>query len=326
MFRDFIRNFYFGTVFFWAQGRLLMKEAVAFAPGHVTGFFQILDNEINRLESGSRGAGVSIKKGVLTRVKVEEASDLSFNIKINGEVAEGAVVSETVLKMFFSKIGKASYNVSVFHEVSVPIGCGLGSSGAAALSLGLALNKVFSLGFSFMEVAQMAHLAEIECKTGLGSVIAETFGGFEVRVKAGAPGFGEVRRIPIDDGYRMVFLNFGHLSTQRFLSDERFRRRINELGGDCVDKLVLKPSPELFMRLSRAFAEHVGLISEKIRRVLDETDKLGIVCSMPMFGEAVFTLVKEDLVDKVLNVFRRHAESEGSIIVSEIDFEGARLL
>lgn len=303
-----------------------MGEAVAFAPGHVTGFFQILDQEMNPLLKGSRGAGVSIKKGVLTRVRVEEASKMSFNVKMNGEDAENARVSETVLKMFFSKIGKTSFKVSVSHEVSVPIGCGLGSSGAAALSLSLALNKAFSLGSSLLEVAQMAHLAEIKCKTGLGSVIAETFGGFEVRVKAGAPGFGEVRRIPLNDEYRLVFLNFGHMSTQRFLSNRGFRRRINELGGDYVDMLVSQPSPELFMRLSRAFAEHVGLISQKVRKVLNETDKLGIVCSMPMFGEAVFTLVKEDMVDKVVNVFLGHAKSERSILVSEIDFEGARLL
>jgi pantoate kinase len=303
-----------------------MKEAVAFSPAHLTGFFQILDQEMNPLQRGSRGAGFSIKKGVLTKVKVEKASETSFNIKVNGEDAKSARVSETVLQMFLSKVKENSYRVSISHEVAVPVGCGLGSSGAAALSLSLALNEVFSLGLSRLEVAQIAHLAEIACKTGLGTVIAETFGGFEIRVRAGAPGFGEVKSMPLNADYKMVFLSFGPLSTNKFLSDESFRRRINELGGEYVDKLVLQPSPELFMRLCRGFAEHVGLISERVRNVLNETDKLGVVCSMPMFGEAVFTLAKKDLVNTIVKVFRRHADSEQNVLVSEIDFEGARLL
>jgi len=303
-----------------------MKEAVAFSPAHLTGFFQILDQEMNPLQRGSRGAGFSIKKGVLTKVKVEEASETSFNIKVNGEDVKSARVSETVLQMFLSKVKENSYGVSISHEVAVPVGCGLGSSGAAALSLSLALNEVFSLGLSRVEVAQIAHLAEIECKTGLGTVIAETFGGFEIRVRAGAPGFGEVKSMPLNGDYKMVFLNFGPLSTNKFLSDESFRRRINELGGEYVDKLVLQPSPDLFMRLCRDFAEHVGLISERVRNVLNETDRLGVVCSMPMFGEAVFTLAKKDLVNTIVKVFRRHADSEQNVLVSEIDFEGARLL
>ena len=70
-----------------------------------------------------------------------------------------------------------NFEIIVEHHVEVPLGAGFGTSGAAALSLALALNEALSLGLSKIEAAQLAHVAEVECKTGLGTVIAETFGG-----------------------------------------------------------------------------------------------------------------------------------------------------
>jgi len=77
------------------------------------------------------------------------------------------------------------FEIIIKHSINVPIGAGFGTSGAAALSLALALNEVFDLGMSKIEAAQLAHIAEVECKTGLGTVAAETFGGLEIRVKPG---------------------------------------------------------------------------------------------------------------------------------------------
>jgi hypothetical protein len=47
---------------------------------------------------------------------------------------------------------------------------------------------------------------------------------------------------------------------------------------------------------------------------------------MNMFGECLFSLVRRDGVKELLEIFGRHAPSEDSIIVAEIDHEGARLL
>ena len=303
-----------------------MKTSAAFAPCHITGLFQIFDKPANPLYAGSKGAGFSISKGVKTTVKAEKAAKWSVKIKVNGSNVDSAEVSEKVLNIFrsmFPEIGE--HEVLVEHEVEAPIGAGFGTSGAAALSLALALNDAFNLGMSKIKAAQLAHTAEVECKTGLGTVIAETFGGVEIRIKPGAPGIGEIRQIPVSKGYVVACLNFGSLSTKEFLTDTNVRGRINEFGGKLVDKLAEEPNVTNLMTFSRRFAEHVGLITKKVRNVLDEADSESFICSMPMFGESAFTLVKRESLERLLKTFRKHG-SDGQIMVSEIDFEGARLL
>lgn len=304
------------------------KTATAFSPGHITGFFQICDGPVDPLLRGSRGAGLSISRGVKTRVNVKKSSKTSIKIRINGHKVSSACVSERVVHSFLSYISpNGNYEVLVEHQVDIPIGAGFGSSGAGALSLALALNEVFHTDLSKIEVAQIAHAAEVKCKTGLGTVIAETFGGIEIRTKPGAPGIGEIKHIPIKNNYVVVCLCFGPLPTGKFLSDKEIRRRIIEFGGKLTDELAENPNIDKFMEFSRKFAENVGLITGKLRKVLDETDAVGLVCSMPMFGESIFSLIKQEFIEDLLKIFRNHASrGRGSIIISEIDFKGARLL
>ncbi|MFQ6073681.1 MAG: pantoate kinase [Candidatus Bathyarchaeia archaeon] len=302
-----------------------MKEAEAFSPGHITGFFQMCDQPNDPLLKGSRGAGVSIARGVTTKVWVEESAKTSVEIMMNGDVTNSALVSEHVAEAFLSRTG-GSYKVHVEHDVKVPIGCGFGSSGAGALSLALALNEALNLKLSRLEAAQIAHIAEVECKTGLGTVIAETFGGLEIRVKSGAPIVGKIKSIPIRDGYVVACLSFGPINTSEVLADEVFRQRINEYGGNLVDELVRHPTLGNFIEFSRRFAEHTGLISKRLRAVLEEADSAGLTCSMAMLGETVFTIVRRDQVEEVHKIFNKHAPSERDVIIAEIDFEGARLL
>jgi pantoate kinase len=303
-----------------------MKKARAFAPCHITGVFQIFDEGRDALHVGSRGAGVSLSRGVETTVEVEESARDSVRISVNGLVSDSARVSNRVVNIFarrFRKVGTS--DIIVNHRVGVPVGAGLGSSGAAALSLALALNEASGSRLSTTEAAQVAHVAEVECKTGLGTVIAEALGGLEVRVKAGAPGIGEIRRVPILKGMGVACLVFGPLSTRKCLTDESIRKRINDFGGKMVDALGESPTAQDFMKTSRRFAEHVGLITDRMRTVLNETDETGVVCSMPMFGECVFTMAERPDLKKVLQVFQEHAQ-QGVLIVSEVDREGARLL
>jgi len=303
-----------------------MKEVRAFSPCHITGFFQIFENSANSLYTGSRGAGVSLSRGVETTVKAEKALKNSLQVKINGFASNSAEVSKHVVDAFLSQFKETeNFAIVVEHHVEVPIESGFGTSGAAALSIALALDEVFGLGMSKIEAGQLAHIAEVECKTGLGTAIAETFGGVEIRVKPGAPGIGEVKHIPVSKDDVVACLTFGPLSTKKFLTDEETRRRINESGGKLVDKIIEEPNVTNFLKSSRQFAENVGLITEKIQRVLNAADDAGFVCSMPMFGEAVFTLIERESLEELLKVFHAYASDE-RIIVSEIDFEGARIL
>jgi len=301
-----------------------MKEASAFSPGHLTGFFQICDYDENPLKKGSRGSGFSIPLGVNTTVRVEPAECISTKITINGEATLEAFVSENVANRMLSKLDSL-YEVSVEHDIKTPLGAGFGSSGGGALSLALALNEALDLGMSSVDAAQVAHLAEIECKTGLGTVIAEFTGGFGALIKPGAPGIGETVNFNHNTELRAVYLPFGPIPTKEALSDELLRHRINELGGKFVDEIHKDPSPVLFMDLSRRFAEHVGLITPRLRAVLDKTDEASIPCSMAMFGEVLFSLVEEDQVLKLVEVLRE-AAPEQKVIVTWIEAKGAHLI
>ncbi len=302
-----------------------MGESAAFSPGHITGIFRIHDKPEDPLKKGSWGAGVSLAKGVTTTVNTRNSSRNSFQIRINGKTTKSAKVSERVINDFLSHTKKKS-RIIVDHDVKIPIGSGFGSSGAGALGLALAVNEALSCEFSHIEAVQIAHIAEVECKTGLGTVIAEASGGLEIRTKPGGPGVGELRNIPVKNDYAVACLSFGPISTGEVLTSEKFRQRINEFGGELLDRLIAEPKPHLFMDLSRKFAEHVGLISPRIKNLFTEADSRGLTCSMAMLGETVFSLVKTDSLENLLKIFHRHAPSEQNIIISEIDFQGARLL
>jgi len=303
-----------------------MKEAVAFAPCHITGIFQIFDESADALRVGSKGAGVSLNLGALTSVSIVEGKGYSLKISINNHVANSAQVSEHVVDAFLSRYSHAADSeISVEHHVEVPIGAGLGTSGAAALGLALALNEALELGLPRIEAAQLAHIAEVECKTGLGTVIAETFGGLEIRVNPGAPGVGEMKRLPIPENAVVACHVFGPLSTRKFLTDRETRCRINRFGGELIEELLEAPTTINFMSLSRQFAEHVGLITQHVRGLLNAADKIGVVCSMPMFGESVFTITDEENVEQILQIFQEYC-STGQTIVTKINHGGARLL
>jgi pantoate kinase len=303
----------------------LESEAASFSPAHITGFFQILDRPRNPLFKGSRGAGVSLTKGVKTTVHINKSPKKNIEIKINGRLTEAAQVSNSVANAFLSIAG-ANCKLLIEHDVDVPIGCGLGSSGAGALGLAFALNEALGLGLTKIEVAQAAHVAEVKCKTGLGTVIAELSGGLEIRTKPGAPGIGEVKPIRVDGDYVVICLPFGPMSTKKALTDPKLRRLINKHGGKLVEELVAQPSVGRFLELSRSFAEKTMLISERVRKVLTDVDNHGFASSMAIFGETVFSVVKQNESEELTRIFRKHAQGKYNIINAEIDFAGARIL
>jgi len=303
----------------------LESEATAFSPAHITGFFQIFDQPKNPLFKGSKGAGVSLAKGVKTIVRVKKSAKKSVEIRINGKPTETAEVSKSVADAFLSLVG-AKCQLVVEHEIGVPIGRGLGSSGAGALSLALALNEALGLRLSRIEAAQVAHVAEVKHRTGLGTVIAETFGGMEIRVKPGAPGIGEVKPVTVDGNYVVACLPFGPVSTRKALTDPKLHRLINKYGGKLVDEFVREPQVSKFLELSRSFAESTSLTSERVSKVLADADGEGFVCSMAIFGETVFSVVRQDKAEDLLKIFRRHMQPQHNVINAQIDFKGARIL
>jgi len=300
-----------------------MGEASAYAPGHLTGFFQICTEAEDPLRKGARGAGVSIGQGVTTRVRTEEAGRPEHEIRINGRVIEGAIVSENVLGRMLASVDEPMA-VWVDHDIKIPPGAGFGSSGGGALTLALGLNEALGLGLSKIEAAQVAHLADLECGTGLGSVFAAFVGGFGAIVEAGGPGYGRSVRYGRSEELSVAYLHFGPMPTKEALGDPGLRRRINELGGRFVDEFSGDLTPSSFMKLSRRFTEHVGITTPRLRSVLDAADSAGVPCTMAMFGEVVFSLVPKNEAEGVADFYRETAPGQ-RVKTIPVDDVGARV-
>jgi pantoate kinase len=300
-----------------------MGTASAYAPGHLTGLFQICDQPSDPLLKGARGSGVSLDLGVYTTVTAIDAETMSWSIKINGIDTKGAFVSENVLRRFSSHISPQA--ITVEHWVETPIVAGFGSSGGGALSLVLALNEATGVHLKKLEAAQIAHAAEIECKTGLGSVFAAVRGGFGVLIKPGAPGIGEAISIPNPSELRVVYLHFGPIPTKEALANPALRTKINELGGKFVDELQRNPTAERFMHLSRRFTEHVGLVTPKLRALFDKMDPAGYPFTMAMFGEVGFSVMEKERAEEAAKLLESSFPGYEAIVVG-IDREGAKVI
>ena len=294
--------------------------ATAFCPAHITGFFKAeLDKEDSK-QLGSLGAGFSIQKGVKTTVTVRERTkhDISdFAIKVNGFESGDMRVSELVLSRFSVK-GKF---IDVTHNIDVPVGYGFGCSAAVALSLSIALNDALDCKLTKIQVAQIAHDIEIECRTGLGDVLASYHGGFEVRVKPGAPGIGQVKKINSKEKRDVIIICFNPISTKKFLKEKI--SSINGLGGKMVKKLVESNDTEEFQDMSVKFAKYVNVVTPKMNQVINLLHKNGIKCGVALFGETVFSLVTKNEKNKVKDILKQF--DDGLIITSKIDNSGARL-
>jgi pantoate kinase len=300
-----------------------MCTASAFAPGHLTGLFQICDQYPNPLQKGSRGSGVSLDIGVHTHVKAEKAEKHNWTIKINGNYTSEAFVSENVLRQFKHHL-PSPMTISVEHNVETPMVAGFGSSGGGALSLALALNAASNTGLTRLEASQIAHIAEIECRTGLGSVFAAERGGFGVLTEPGAPGIGKAISYPNSGRLRAVYVFFGSIYTKEALGNQALRVKINEMGGRFVDELKRDPTPELFMRLSRRFTEHIGLVTPRLRILFDRMDTAGYTFSMAMFGEVAFAVMDKNMAIEAAKALEEASQGYEAVILG-IDNEGAKV-
>jgi pantoate kinase len=303
-------------------------EAKAFSPGHITTFFRICDAPIDPLLKGSKGSGFSIQHGVTTKVQVTPSEHNSLEIFIDGKKNEAKVTETTArmaLDLALQKYDQ-EYDLKIIQEMQIPVGAGYGASGAAALSTSLALNQALNLGLTKNSSAQLAHIAEVTHKTGLGDVIAQNRGGIEIRTKPGAPGYGQIDIIPSACNFVVVCGSVGKLETKEVLSNPEKRKRINEAGDMLVNELLKEASIDKLISLSKKFTMQIGLASQTVLDTIRCLEDAGFIyCSMVMLGQSVFCFVSEKDSKNACNIFKE-CMPNGIIFVSKIDNVGARLI
>jgi len=299
----------------WVRFAATTSQVSAFSPCNITGFFRIHDSGRNPLRVGSTGAAVALATGVTTRVSLRRTRHPNIVARFNGQRLADEAVSNEVARRYLELDGR-SWQVRISHECRFPSGHGYGTSGAGALSLSLALNDLMGLSFSMPEAAQIAHLCEIQCKTGLGTVVSVFSGGLTVRTVPGAPEFGQVRKLTLPPSLRIVSGSFGPISTRRVLANHYLKETINACGRTLVEKFLRDASYFNFMRMSRKFSDCVGLISSRLRRAMNALDSSGFSCSMMMLGESLFCLLPREDVARVEGIFRRHQLAPTSSLVA----------
>lgn len=277
----------------------------AFAPSHITAFFQIFEN-------GSTGAGVNTALGVVSRVALAEET----SIRINGELV-AAPVSQAVLQAYAEALGES--RLSIEHEVSYPVGYGMGMSGAGAFSLSLALNELLQKELnvellSYKDCMELAVRAEIQSGTGLGDVVAQQFGGIMI----GLPPYPS-RDVEILESActHVVTAFFEPLETKKIIRNPELKERINSIGAECMQELQKDKTLERLMELARFFSLETGLASEQVRAVMEALP----TASMAMLGQTAFVLTSEpEQIEQELRKFTSRVLSAG------IAKTGARVL
>jgi pantoate kinase len=318
-----------------------MVSAKAFSPGHITGFFIIRDEVDDPLYKGSLGAGFSITGGVSSEVQLSTTAEARKSgirslwecpMYRNGKRDKELEVSKKLIEIFeaegaFLKPGGEGLTpLRIDHRVAIPEGCGFGSSGAGALSLSLALNQALGKPYTEQEAAAIAHRAEIACKTGLGTVIGEFYGGFEIRTAAGAPGHGRIESIPLEKELFLLFLVFTRIPTSTQLSNPETRETINSVGEALLAQIRKDPTIDTFFSLSRSFSNSLGLITPEVERNFARFDREGIPSAMLMFGNGLYGVYPtREAAEKALHTLRK-LEPEAQLFLSSPSRSGGAII
>ena len=308
-----------------------LKIAKAFAPAAISSFFEIHDTEgdkpiIDLEKVGARGGGFGLQKGVLTKVTTREAEKNTINVFINSKLALEAKTTGKVIEILLNE-KSSKYDVTVEHQIAVPIGTGFGTSAGGALTAGLALKEALDLQLTYNQIGKIAHVAEIKCQTGLGTVSSLTFtGGCVLVVEPGAPGICQIDRIPITPDYMVVAGFFKSNNPKTVLADPKRKQIVNRYGKKTLKSILAKPTLQNFLDCCWKFSEKAGVATDNTRLLIKLAKKAGAVgAAQNMIGEAVHAVVLEENVEEVAEAFKQVLPSE-KVIVSKIDFQGARLV
>ena len=260
--------------------------ARAFAPGNISCVFKVIPHA-DAARMHSLGMGFTVKEGVEVTVSEYHETVVLFN---------GERINFPTVRAVVHRLTENSSIVGIRVDITspLPLGCGFGLSGAAALATAYALNELLSMHKNNETLAMIAHVAEVENRTGLGDVCSQYHGGCLVKLKEGSPLTAD--RLPIAE-QPIYYRYFGPIQTSEVLGNREQTTRINRAADVALNTLQMltdaKPSNELFnacFAVSKQFSVESGLLSDA--RVIDtiaSIETAGGVASMIMLGNGVFS-------------------------------------
>ena len=256
------------------------SRITAFAPGCVSCLFKVIPHPDPR-HMHSLGMGFTVSDGV----KAEVVRAPEMEILFNGEPIDFPTVRTALTAL-------AAEQVRVELHTSLSLASGFGLSGASTIAALYAVNEMFDLGETDLDLAMRAHVAEVENLTGLGDVCGQFHGGCLAKLKEGDPLKASVLPVPEQI---IHFRYFGPIKTSEGIGDPNQRQLINQaadaaLGG--LSRLLERKEEDLnaYIELARIFAEDSGLLADgRVRETIDDIEASGGSASMIMLGNAVFS-------------------------------------
>ncbi len=282
--------------------RVLVK-----VPLHVSGiWFPVM--KCNLISSGSLGAGVNLDLRLSAKLNSSQKSPLLIN---------GQEYFIEHYSYILRRIGAKP--IKILIESPVRPGAGFAVSAASSIAVSLILQLVSGIKKTVEKMLWPAHEAEIMMSTGLGDVLAEYFGGAEIRVRPGAPGIGMVEHIPFDDSLRVVVTAIGaSLGTPRMLAE--IGDAEYGFARELYSRLVREPGIEELFTYSNMFT----------RKIFDYSlvDKLLLPIKNLVLGYYLKKSALVILVDKQeAREVNEYLSSKGlKSIITRIGMEGIKIV
>lgn len=254
-----------------------MNVSHASCPASLSFIFKILPNK-DLTKTGSIGVGCTVDKEVVVTAEKANVSEIVFN----GQNIKFPTVESVVAAL-------APVAVKVEINSPLPLGFGFGISGASALATAYALNNLLNLKRKKPELAEIAHIAEIVNRTGLGSVGTQITGGFLLKKTAGLP--VDAVRFPFA-GRRLYAFIFNKLETPTILNDKNRLEKINKAADEALAEVRENRQASLgkIIDISCGFAQKSGLlVGEEVASLIGKIRNRGGHATMLMLGEVVIS-------------------------------------
>ena len=181
-------------------------------------------------------------------------------------------------------------------KIPVEIGKGFATSAISSLASALVTSE------SFLQAVTKAHVIEVLHKTGLGDVMAISFGrGLVIRLRAGGPGWGKIISLNDPDLRKVSVLAITFRGSWNDTPSMLSSFKDYSVFETLWRRLLRKPDLRFFLRVANIFSKYMGMYPEEMNFVNDLPGVLGTYAKKSVF----LAVVKNSKLDDVVTAIRR---------------------